>query len=60
MRTVLLILIACFLFLNLFFIVNRIVFKRLKKTSKFRQLWERHVCAELNWLEQEEIERDKN
>lgn len=43
--------IICFLLLGLFFIVNRIVFTKMRKENKFRMLWEKHVCEELNWLE---------
>lgn len=54
MKYLLVFLIICFLILGLFFIVNRIVFTKMNKENKFRKLWERHVCEELNWLEDSE------
>ena len=57
MKVVFSILIVCFLFLNLFFIVNKIVFKFLKPENTFRKMWERHVCDEAKW-ESEETPKD--
>jgi len=57
MKVVFSILIICFLFLNLFFIVNIIVFKYLKPENTFRKMWERHVCDEAKW-ESEETPKD--
>jgi len=57
MKVVFSILIICFLFLNLFFIVNIIVFKYLKPENTFRKMWERHVCDEARW-ENEETPKD--
>lgn len=58
MKYFLLFMIICFLLLGLFFIVNRIVFTKMRKENKFRMLWEKHVCEELNWLEDSDL-KDK-
>ena len=54
MKYLLVFLIICFLLLGLFFVVNRIVFTKMSRENKFRKLWEKHVCEELNWLEDSE------
>lgn len=53
MKVVLSILIICFLFLNLFFIVNWFVFKYLKPENTFRKMWVNHVCDEAKWENEE-------
>ena len=53
MKVVLSILIICFLFLNLFFIVNWFVFKYLKPENTFRKMWMKHVCDEAKWENEE-------
>jgi len=51
-------LIICFLFLNLFFIVNKIVFKFLKPENTFRKMWMKHVCDEAKWENEENLRDD--
>lgn len=54
MKYFFLFLIACALLLGLFLFVNRLVLTKLKKENGFRKMWEKHVCEELNWLEDSE------
>lgn len=58
MKYFLLFIIICFLLLGLFFLVNRIVFTKMRKENQFRRLWEKHVCEDLNWLEDSDL-KDK-
>ena len=58
MKYFLLFMIICFLLLGLFFLVNRIVFTKMRKENQFRRLWEKHVCEDLNWLEDSDL-KDK-
>ena len=58
MKYFLLFMIICFLLLVLFFLVNRIVFTKMRKENQFRRLWEKHVCEDLNWLEDSDL-KDK-
>jgi len=58
MKVVFSILIICFLFLNLFFIVNKIVFKFLKPENTFRKMWMKHVCDEAKWESEENLRDD--
>jgi len=54
MKYFILFLIICFLLLGLFVIVNRIVFTKMKKENQFRKMWEKYVCEELNYLDEDE------
>lgn len=58
MKYFLLFMIICFLLLGLFFLVNRIVFTKMRKENRFRKLWEKHVCEDLNWFEDSDL-KDK-
>lgn len=58
MKYFLLFIIICFLLLGLFFLVNRIVFTKMNRENQFRRLWEKHVCEDLNWLEDSDL-KDK-
>lgn len=58
MKYFLLFIIICFLLLGLFFLVNRIVFTKMNRENQFRKLWEKHVCEDLNWLEDSDL-KDK-
>lgn len=58
MKYFLLFMIICFLLLGLFFLVNRIVFTKMNRENQFRKLWEKHVCEDLNWLEDSDL-KDK-
>lgn len=58
MKYFLLFMIICFLLLGLFFLVNRIVFTKMNRENQFRRLWEKHVCEDLNWLEDSDL-KDK-
>lgn len=49
-----------YILLSIFFIISIVHFlslyilKNLKKENKLRKFWERHICSDLNWLDEED------
>lgn len=48
-------LISLFLFICLIHFLNIYILKKLDKENKLRKFWERHICSDINWLDDEEL-----
>lgn len=48
-------LVTCAVLLVLFFLLNNIVHTKMKKENKFRQFWEREICSEIKFTDEDDL-----
>ena len=54
MKEFTLFLVSGVILLFLFIIINDLVFKFLKRDNKFRKFWERHICEDISWNDEDD------